>query len=74
MLPCAVSCRHLHVPLQEWTYPPFDGKIADGFVWGRGAMDAKVCLCVWTLLFVCLCVKLIAERFLGVLPPSFVLV
>jgi carboxypeptidase PM20D1 len=25
-----------------WTQPPFDGVIADGFVWGRGAMDDKL--------------------------------
>src|SRR5439155_14321598 len=25
----------------KWTHPPFDGVIADGFVWGRGAMDDK---------------------------------
>ena len=25
----------------QWTHPPFDGVIADGFVWGRGAMDMK---------------------------------
>ncbi len=25
----------------QWTYPPFDGRIADGYVWGRGAMDDK---------------------------------
>lgn len=24
-----------------WTQPPFAGRIADGFVWGRGAMDDK---------------------------------
>lgn len=26
----------------EWTYPPFAGRVADGYVWGRGAMDHKV--------------------------------
>lgn len=25
----------------QWTYPPFEGVIADGFVWGRGALDMK---------------------------------
>jgi carboxypeptidase PM20D1 len=24
-----------------WTHPPFDGAVADGFVWGRGAIDDK---------------------------------
>jgi carboxypeptidase PM20D1 len=31
----------------SWTHPPFDGVIAEGYVWGRGAMDDKgslVCL------------------------------
>lgn len=25
-----------------WTYPPFSGRIADGYVWGRGSMDDKM--------------------------------
>ena len=34
------------VPIEEgtegkWTQPPFSGKIADGFIWGRGTMDDK---------------------------------
>lgn len=26
---------------QKWQYPPFSGAIAEGFVWGRGALDMK---------------------------------
>jgi len=26
---------------QKWTYPPFEGRIVDGYVWGRGALDMK---------------------------------
>ena len=26
---------------QEWKHPPFEGKIADGFIRGRGALDMK---------------------------------
>src|SRR6184192_3517257 len=25
----------------RWTEPPFEGRIADGYVWGRGALDDK---------------------------------
>lgn len=25
----------------DWTYPAFSGTVADGFVWGRGALDIK---------------------------------
>jgi acetylornithine deacetylase/succinyl-diaminopimelate desuccinylase-like protein len=28
-----------HAP--DWQYPPFEGEIADGCVWGRGAIDMK---------------------------------
>ena len=26
---------------QQWTYPPFEGVEAEGYIWGRGAMDMK---------------------------------
>lgn len=26
---------------QIWQYPPFEGRIVDGFLWGRGALDMK---------------------------------
>ena len=25
----------------DWTHPPFSGAVADGYVWGRGALDDK---------------------------------
>jgi carboxypeptidase PM20D1 len=28
----------------EWTQPPFEGSIADGYIWGRGTMDDKSAL------------------------------
>jgi carboxypeptidase PM20D1 len=31
---------------QEWTVPPFEGRIDGGLVWGRGALDDKGALCV----------------------------
>ncbi len=27
--------------LDQWTYPPFSGTIADGYIWGRGTQDIK---------------------------------
>jgi carboxypeptidase PM20D1 len=27
---------------ETWTHPPFAGVVADGFVWGRGALDDKI--------------------------------
>jgi len=26
---------------QKWTHPPFEGKVVDGCIWGRGALDMK---------------------------------
>jgi len=26
---------------QKWTFPPFEGRVADGCIWGRGALDMK---------------------------------
>ena len=26
---------------QKWQYPPFDGEVINGYVWGRGALDMK---------------------------------
>jgi len=26
---------------QKWTHPPFAGALADGYIWGRGALDMK---------------------------------
>ena len=26
---------------QTWTHPPFAGRLADGYLWGRGALDMK---------------------------------
>lgn len=42
-------CAHLDVvPASgEWKYPPFSGTVAEGYVWGRGALDCKhilICL------------------------------
>jgi carboxypeptidase PM20D1 len=30
--------------LSNWTYPPFSGTVADGYIWGRGALDTKISL------------------------------
>ncbi len=27
---------------EQWSYPPFGGVIAEGYIWGRGALDDKV--------------------------------
>ena len=33
--------------LEAWTHPPYSGVIADGHVWGRGAIDVKVGVILW---------------------------
>lgn len=42
---------------EHWTHPPFDGTVADGFVWGRGAIDSKLTGAV-QLQVLLLCVRL----------------
>ena len=41
-----MQIAHLDVtpaePEENWTHPPFAGTIADGYIWGRGAMDMKL--------------------------------
>src|SRR5215208_933549 len=43
--PILLSAHQDVVPAEgaktAWQYPPFDGLIADGYVWGRGTMDDK---------------------------------
>ncbi len=47
-LPPILLMSHLDVvPVEpgtekSWTHPPFSGDVADGYVWGRGALDDKV--------------------------------
>ena len=31
----------------DWTHPAFSGEIADGFIWGRGALDVKNGVLTW---------------------------
>jgi carboxypeptidase PM20D1 len=45
-LPILLMAHQDVVPIEpgtegQWTHPPFDGVVADGFVWGRGALDDK---------------------------------
>lgn len=43
LAPLLIHCHTDVVPAQadDWTYPPFAGEIADGMLWGRGAVDMK---------------------------------
>ncbi len=51
---------------QQWTHPPFSGAIADGFVWGRGALDMKG----GVAMMIAACLRARANR---VTPPGDVL-
>ncbi len=37
--------------LNRWTHPPFSGELADGMIWGRGAVDMKnmVAMCAMVM-------------------------
>jgi acetylornithine deacetylase/succinyl-diaminopimelate desuccinylase-like protein len=39
---------------QHWTQPPFSGALADGYVWGRGALDMKGTVAQQLLVFLLL--------------------
>lgn len=43
--PPLLLATHLDVvpagDLERWTHPPFGGELADGMIWGRGAVDMK---------------------------------
>lgn len=46
-LPAVLLSAHLDVvpadpaSADQWEHPPFAGEVADGYVWGRGALDVK---------------------------------
>lgn len=44
---------------QKWTHPPFEGTIADGAVWGRGALDMKCAV----VMMLCALLRSAAEGF-----------
>ncbi|BFM15088.1 M20 family peptidase [Maricurvus nonylphenolicus] len=46
LLPVLFDAHYDVVPIEsgtesEWQQPPFEGVVADGFIWGRGALDDK---------------------------------
>ncbi|HET8843007.1 MAG TPA: M20/M25/M40 family metallo-hydrolase [Ktedonobacteraceae bacterium] len=42
---------------QDWRYPPFDAVEADGFIWGRGALDMKSGVAMMLSAFIRACVE-----------------
>ncbi len=55
------------VTVENMTDPPFDGRIADGYVWGRGALDTKASMGV-------ICALLESWSAQGLRPESTLLV
>jgi acetylornithine deacetylase/succinyl-diaminopimelate desuccinylase-like protein len=51
---------------QDWTFPPFEGRLAEGSIWGRGALDMKGGL----VMMIC---ALLRARASGVPPPGDVI-
>jgi acetylornithine deacetylase/succinyl-diaminopimelate desuccinylase-like protein len=58
-LPPLLLSAHLDVveAVGDWTHPPFEGRRADGYLWGRGAVDMKnmAVMSMWVM-------KLLARR------------
>ncbi len=60
--PILLAAHYDVVPIasrDQWTYPPFDGIVADGYVWGRGTLDNKGAL----IAIMTVVEKLIADGF-----------
>jgi acetylornithine deacetylase/succinyl-diaminopimelate desuccinylase-like protein len=51
---------------QQWTHPPFEGVEADGYIWGRGALDMKS----GVVMMVCAMLRMKAE---GITPAGDVM-
>lgn len=46
-LPPVLFCSHLDTVDEgpgQWTHPPYSGRVENGYVWGRGALDSKCTL------------------------------
>ena len=54
--PLLLLSHHDVVPVDPagWTYPPFEGVVADGYMWGRGAVDMKSMVAMETMVVVLL--------------------